>query len=273
MTGSQAERFDREYLQRREANRARWATQAQLHGTELAATASTAWVRNTTLRRLRRLLRPTDRFLEIGCGNGNLVGPLGAHGRAFGVDITAEMLQVARANQPDIRGLARSDAACLPFHSASFDLVYTSRCLINLQDPAMQAAAVREILRIVKPDGTVVLSENFKEPVERMNRAKERFGSGPPDLDEHNLRLDFDRTLAICREHGWIPRQVRGFTLASFAAHVVIGRLTRRRGGRVAQRVAAPFLGVLARIDDAAGDWLPQFGKDTTITLQRTASV
>jgi len=258
-----------DYVGRRDANRELWATRAARYGSTLAATASTAWVRAGTLRRLHRLIRRGDRVLEVGCGNGNLLGALAEGCRAVGADLTMEMLRLARTHQPHVHDLARADAASLPFHGGSFDVAYTSRSLINVQDRAMQGAAIREILRVVKPSGIVMLSENFKEPVGRLNRAKARFRAGPPEIDAYNLLLSLDDTLRLCGQVGWFAMRIDGYPIASFVAHVVIGRLTRRRGGRVAQRVLAPLYGLLARCDDLTNRWLPPFGKDTTIILKR----
>jgi SAM-dependent methyltransferase len=271
MTTRSASEREPDYLESRRSNQEHWARQAQRHGASLSATASTAWVRAGTLRRLRRVLRPGDRILEVGCGNGNLLGPLARQCHAVGVDLTTEMLRLAGEHHDEICGLARADGSSLPFRDRSFDLVYTSRCLINILDPAKQAAAVGELLRVVKPNGTVVLSENFADFVERLNRVKTRFRAGPIDVDAHNLRLDFDVTLGLCRERGWVPERIQGYAMTHFAVHVLIGRLTRRRGGRAAQRVLAPVLAALARCDDVASRWLPQFGKDTTIVFRPSA--
>ncbi|MFN8545804.1 MAG: methyltransferase domain-containing protein [Candidatus Binatia bacterium] len=258
------------YLTRRRANEALWSDRAQRHGRQLEATASTAWIRRGTIRRLRRIVRQGDRVLEVGCGNGNLVAEIGRVGRAFGADITFAMLEVARQRGDAIAGLARADAASLPFRDASFDVVYTSRCHINVLDRAMQQHALRELLRVANPGGTVVLIENFEAPVQRLNAAKRRWNSGPPEIDAHNLRLDLELTLRTCAELGWKPVQVLGYPLSSGVAHLLIGKLTKRHGGRVAERCLGPLFSVITRIDDVAAPWLPLFGKDTTVVLRRT---
>ena len=134
----------------------------------------------------------------------------------------------------------RADAASLPFQDESFDLVYTSRSLINVQERAMQDAAIRDLLRVVKPTGTVMLSENFEEAVKRLNQCKLRFRAGPPDNDPHNLRLNLADTLRMFERAGWAAERIDGYPIASFVAHVIVGRLTRRRGGRIAQRLLSP---------------------------------
>lgn len=262
-----------DYIRRRDANRALWAARAARHGGELATTSSTAWVRAGTLRRLRRLIRPRDRVLEVGCGNGNLLGALAAGCRATGADLTMEMLQLARSTQPHLRDLARTDATWLPFRDGCFDLVYTSRVLINVQERAMQRAAIHELLRVVNAGGTVVLSENFEEPVAHLNRLKARYGAGAPEIDAHNLRLNLADTLRLCAHAGWVAIRIDGYPLASFVAHMVTGRLTQRRGGGLALRLLAPMLALLARCDDLASRRLPPFGKDTMIVFKQTGEL
>ena len=104
------------YRQKRVANSAFWSDQATRHGSALEATATTNWVRAASLRRLKRLVRRNDRTLEIGCGNASsLLRPLSYFCRAYGVDITFEMLAAAKVAEGRIRGLTRSDACRLPF--------------------------------------------------------------------------------------------------------------------------------------------------------------
>ncbi|MGH9539186.1 MAG: class I SAM-dependent methyltransferase, partial [Terriglobales bacterium] len=160
------------YLQKRGANNAFWTNQAVRHGSALEATASTDWVRAASLRRLKQLIKPTDETLEVGCGNASsLLGPLSHCCRAYGADLTLEMLIAAREEHPAIKGLVRSDACRLPFPDGKFGVVYTSRCLINVLDSAMQTLAIREVFRVAKPGGSVILIENFEEPVAAVNRA------------------------------------------------------------------------------------------------------
>ncbi len=51
--------------------------------------------------------------------------------------------------------LSVSDITCLPFEDASFDLVICSEVLEHIPD---EKTAVREIIRVLKPGGTLVVS-------------------------------------------------------------------------------------------------------------------
>jgi SAM-dependent methyltransferase len=258
------------YLKLRSANNSLWADQAKRYGSELAATASSPWVRNASLRRLKQLIRRNDFVLEVGCGNASsLLGPLSHRCRAYGLDVTEEMLAIAKRCQRDIRGLVRSDVCSVPFLEATFDVVYSSRCLINVLDPKMQEQAIREIFRVVKPNGRVILIENFREPLDRVNRARARFRSGSPVVDAHNLQLDLEKTLRLANELGWEPVVIRGNTLGSFVSHVLVARLFPRRGASLAERLLYPVYVGLTHLDDVFGKRLPLFGKDIMLLLER----
>jgi SAM-dependent methyltransferase len=256
------------YLKRRVANNAYWADKAIRQGNALEATESTRWVRGSSLRRIRSLLRKGDCTLEVGCGNASsLLAPLSDCCQAFGLDLTWEMLLAAKREHRGIRGVIRSDACRLPFPDRKFDVVYTSRCLINVLESEMQSLAIREAFRVTKADGIVILIENFEEPVAAMNDTIAKWGVGSPIKDEHNLLLSLHRTLNLGRALGWRPIRIQGNTLASFVAHIVVRKIAWSRGATMLDKVLYPLYAVLTRIEDRLR--VPLFGKDTMVVFKR----
>jgi ubiquinone/menaquinone biosynthesis C-methylase UbiE len=103
--------------------------------------------------------RPLDDFLDIGTGTGRLLelfAPRAKH--AVGIDLSREMLAIARANleQAGLRHVSvrQADLYQLPLPGASFDVVTMHQVLHYLEDPA---AAVAEAARVVRPGGVLII--------------------------------------------------------------------------------------------------------------------
>ncbi len=119
-------------------------------------------------RRLRAALGEAVRgdVLEVAIGSGRnlpFYGP--AVTSVTGVDISRGMLAMTAAQAKELVRpvrLAVMNAERLGFADASFDTVATSLSLCTVPDPA---AALREIARVCKPEGRVVLLEHVRSPV------------------------------------------------------------------------------------------------------------
>ena len=97
-------------------------------------------------------LSPGARILDVGCGTGANGPVLAARGRfVVGLDASPIPLGlVGRGHHVRLRG----DALCLPFADQSFDLVVALDVLEHLAD---DRAAARELRRVLRPDGTLVV--------------------------------------------------------------------------------------------------------------------
>jgi ubiquinone/menaquinone biosynthesis C-methylase UbiE len=118
-----------------------------------------------TNRRLDAMLaaRPGERMLEIGPGTGlqslHVAGQLGAAGRLDIVDIQRPMLDhVTRRDTSGVIVATQADARELPFGEGVFDAVYLVTALGEIPDPG---AVLREVRRVVRPGGRLVVGEFF----------------------------------------------------------------------------------------------------------------
>ncbi|MCA1647600.1 MAG: methyltransferase domain-containing protein [Chloroflexi bacterium] len=94
--------------------------------------------------------------LDVGCGTGQLGSAIASEGfDVFGVDLSASM--VARARERGLVGTFAAVTTALPFAANSFDLALTVATLHHLETPERVATTIREMARIVKPSGFVVL--------------------------------------------------------------------------------------------------------------------
>ena len=135
-----------------------------------------------TVERLRQALdpRPGERVLEVGPGTGYYSLPvarwLGPDGRLDIFDLQQEMLDhtMGRASADGLANLhpAQGDARDLPYPDATFDAAYLVTVLGEIPD---QEAALRELRRVLKPSGRLVVGELMLDPhVVPLGRLQER---------------------------------------------------------------------------------------------------
>jgi cyclopropane fatty-acyl-phospholipid synthase-like methyltransferase len=114
-------------------------------------------------------LRPGQRLLDVGCGQGHPALRLAraSGGDVVGVTVSAEQVATATAAALEA-GLAdrvrfeRADVAALPYGDGAFDAAWAMESLMYSGD---RQAALREIARVLKPGGVFVLAD-YVESVE-----------------------------------------------------------------------------------------------------------
>lgn len=133
---------------------------------------------------IRRWLQPPDELikrsgirqgmtvLDLGCGSGAFIPfvarAVGDGGKVYAVDIQPAMLRqlerkLARAENQDIKNIELKQASAyhLPFEDRSLDLVYMVTVLQEIPD---RGRALREIKRVLKPNGILAVTELLPDP-------------------------------------------------------------------------------------------------------------
>jgi ubiquinone/menaquinone biosynthesis C-methylase UbiE len=133
--------------------------------------------------RLREVLRPHpgERLLELGVGTGyyscELAESVAPEGTLELFDLQQEFLDHTMRAAAE-RGLTnlvptRGDATQLPYDDASIDAVILTAVLGEIPD---RAAALREIRRVLEPEGRLVVGELFGDPHFTSRSSLERLG-------------------------------------------------------------------------------------------------
>jgi SAM-dependent methyltransferase len=170
------------------------------------AAASPAPVRAAALRLIDGL--PPGRALDAPCGTGLLATELRSRGFAvLGLDADP-----AAARAAGISAVPGDLEEALPFPTASFDLAL---CLEGIEHVEAQAALLRELARVVRPGGTLILSTPnlLGRPSRRslLHKGYARFfrptpvGEAFPFEHAHRHPIDVVRLDFLLKEVGFSP--------------------------------------------------------------------
>jgi SAM-dependent methyltransferase len=123
---------------------------------EMAAVPAVAELKARSFELLQ--VKPGDRVLDVGCGEGTdverLVELVAPAGEVVGVDSSERLVAAARALH--VGQFVVGDATALPFADNSFDMCRADRVFQHLAEPQH---AAREMARVTSPGGNVALSE------------------------------------------------------------------------------------------------------------------
>jgi SAM-dependent methyltransferase len=173
----------------------------------------------------------SDIIVDVGCGNGMYLAELarrGCAGRVLGVDLSFGMLAAARdrlsglgaaagavaaspddssaspddssASPGDTAGarpaavaLAGADATALPLRDGVADLALAMHMLYHVPDPA---DALRELRRVTRPGGRVVIVLNGSGHLRELRAAVARARGADPTAMRERVRLEDGESMA-----------------------------------------------------------------------------
>ncbi|GCE15455.1 class I SAM-dependent methyltransferase [Tengunoibacter tsumagoiensis] len=111
-------------------------------------------------------IQPTDTILEVGCGAGQaikLTAEQASRGRVVGIDLSEQMVRSAtRRNGAAVKAgqvmLSQGTIAALPCKDEQFEKIMTIHTLYFWLEPHVSSPALRELYRVLKPGGRIVLT-------------------------------------------------------------------------------------------------------------------
>jgi ubiquinone/menaquinone biosynthesis C-methylase UbiE len=193
---------------------------------------------------INRLAVPADaRVLDVGCGSGwasRLFAQMAASGRVAGIDISDEMIAVARKSSESFSNVEFRVASAerLPFKDGEFTHAFSMESLYYYED---MAVALREIRRVLEPGGVFVnvvdlykenpashqWIEDLKVPVHLLSTAEYQSLFAAAGF----VRFESDRLL----DPAPIPAEYKGTSFKSYEDFV-----NYRKAGSLMMRAEAP---------------------------------
>jgi ubiquinone/menaquinone biosynthesis C-methylase UbiE len=128
------------------------------------------------VRRLRRrmLREASGKVLEVAVGTGKNLTYYPRDWRIIAVDLSKEMLNVARKRAAKLSmhvSCSVADAEALPFPDKSFDTVVSSLSMCTFPNPV---AALEEMARVCRTSGKILLLEHGRSDREWLGRWQDR---------------------------------------------------------------------------------------------------
>jgi ubiquinone/menaquinone biosynthesis C-methylase UbiE len=207
-----------------------WENQASKYGVSHEASWGDVYAIDLEINNIASHISEGKSVLDVGCANGFA---LIKHAQNFklaesnGIDFSPKMIEMANTALAKTKSnstihFSVGDIRCLDFPDAKFDIVYTTRVLINLPTWHEQIKGINECIRVTKPGGKVIFSEAFWEPLVKLNALRTIFGL--PSLVEH----DFNRYLKKSNLNAYLNSIKTEFEVNDFSSLYYLGsRLIR----------------------------------------------
>jgi len=168
---------------------------------------------------IAKYIKDGDYVLDAGCANGfSATEQLKKHNiNLVGIDYSEKMIDMAKKNETANASFYLGDIKNIQYPDNIFDVTYTTRVLINLPTWKEQIMGINECIRVTKPAGTIILSEGFWEPLNKLNALRQICGLEP--LVEH----DFNRYLKKSRLEKFLNENNLSYVKEDFSSMYYIG--------------------------------------------------
>jgi len=203
-----------------------WENQAVSHGDSHEASWGDKFMIELEIDTIGREIPVGSTVLDVGCANGHATFcQLEKHKprKIVGVDFSEAMINAAIKSK---KGLGIGDEiefqvgdvrSLKQFPDQTFDVVYTTRVIINLPTWEQQQQGIIECLRVAKTGGAVILSEAFWEPLQLLNAL--RLIKQLPPLTEH----DFNRYIKEEKLESFLSSKGLAFRREEFSSIYYLG--------------------------------------------------
>lgn len=174
---------------------------------------------------ISKYLKNNMKILDAGYANGFATikhAKNNKYSNFTGIDFSTNMINYANINKLNI-GVKNiefevGDITDMPYEDNTFNIVYTTRVLINLPTWEEQIKGLSECLRVVKKNnGLLIVLEGFYEPFIKLNSLRQITGLSP--LEEH----DYNRYIKKYKLEKFISDHNYKFENIDFSSVYYIG--------------------------------------------------
>jgi trans-aconitate methyltransferase len=202
------------------------------------STTQDFYLREIEFRVLKELVerfRPA-RIMDAGCGDARTTAMLAAQFKAIqftGGDYSEAMVRnaqdnIGRAGIDNLQVMLCDVSKTLPVGQQ--DMVYSTRCLINLPTWELQKTALINIADAIVPGGCYVMIENFIEGHDNFNRVRRDFDLPEIALREHNLFFHRPALIEFARNYYEILEEVNISSSYYLGSRIVYSKICQEQG-------------------------------------------
>jgi len=186
-----------------------WESRAMKYQDSLQATTEDFYMRQIELKNLSEKIKTIPcikNVIDIGCGDGYTTIEIAKQFPDIifiGYDFSSGMIELAK------RKASRENISNVSFDvldiskegiPISANLIYTSRCLINLTSEESQLMAIKRIHTALNDNGHYLMVENFIDGNDDFNQLRRFYELPEIRVREHNLYFEQNKLLSAINE-------------------------------------------------------------------------
>ncbi|MDD5229034.1 MAG: class I SAM-dependent methyltransferase [Methylococcales bacterium] len=166
---------------------------------------------------------------DVGCGDGRTTFGLASVFEAvrfFGFDYSLSMIGNAKTIvDNDAKNIVFSQSDICNGLIDNFDLIYTTRCLINLPSWDLQKKALINIHNALSDKGIYLMIENFVDGQNNFNNIRKDFGLSEIPIRDHNLYFERENLISFACDFFNIEEEINISSTYYLVSRVIYSKI------------------------------------------------